>query len=77
MPRLGDATLTVDATTSTFDIIRQVLNATGRERLTYALEGTVFVKGGARREVPFAQEGMLELLPADAVRRLVPQTSTD
>jgi len=77
VPRLGDATLTVDATTSTFDIIRQVLNSPGRERLTYALDGTVFVKGGAKREVPFTQQGMLELLPSDAVRRLVPQTSTE
>jgi LEA14-like dessication related protein len=77
VPRLGDATLTVDATTSTFDLIRQVLNAPGRETLTYALDGDVFLKGGARRAVPFTQEGMLELLPSTAVRRLVPQSSTE
>jgi LEA14-like dessication related protein len=76
VPRLGEATLTVDASTSTLDLIRQVLNAPGREKLTYALDGTVFLKGGARREVPFEQAGMLELLPSDSVRRLVPQGST-
>jgi LEA14-like dessication related protein len=77
VPRLGDATLTVDATTSTFDLIRQALNAPGRETLTYALDGDVFLRGGARRSVPFTQEGMLELLPSTAVRRLVPQSSAE
>ena len=72
VPRLGDATLVVEASTSTFDIIRQVLNAQNREALTYALDGTVFLEGGARREVPFVQQGTLQLLPSDAVRRLVP-----
>jgi LEA14-like dessication related protein len=72
VPRLGDAIVTVEATTSTFDIIRQVLAAQGRETLDYALDGTVFIKGGSRREVPFVQEGRLELLPTDAVRKLVP-----
>jgi LEA14-like dessication related protein len=72
VPRLGDATVTVDASTSTFDILRQVLNASGRETLTYALNGTVFLAGHGRREVDFDQKGTLELLPSDAVRRLVP-----
>jgi LEA14-like dessication related protein len=72
VPRLGDATLTVEATTSTFDILRQVLGAAERETLTYALDGTVFLEGGGQREVPFVQEGKLQLLPSDAVRRLVP-----
>ena len=77
VPRLGDATLTVDATTSTLDLIRQAMNAPGRETLTYALDGDVFLRGGARRAVPFTQEGMLELLPSTAVRRLVPQSSAE
>jgi LEA14-like dessication related protein len=72
VPRLGDATLTVEATTSTFDIVRQVLGAQDRKTLDYALDGTVFLEGGARREVPFVQEGTLRLLPSDAVRHLVP-----
>jgi LEA14-like dessication related protein len=72
VPRLGDATIAVEATTSTLDIIRQVLAATsGRETLTYALEGTAFL-GGSPRRIPFEQAGMLQLLPSDAVRRLVP-----
>jgi LEA14-like dessication related protein len=75
VPRLGDATISVEATTSTFDIIRQVLGASHHESLTYALDGTAFVGGYARREVPFEQKGALELLPSDAAHRFVPAKS--
>jgi len=71
IPRLSDATISVDATTSTFDIVRQLLNADSHEAVTYALEGSAFL-GGSRRELPFRQAGRLELMPSEAIRKLVP-----
>jgi LEA14-like dessication related protein len=73
IPRLADATVAVEATTSTFDIVRQLLNADSQEAITYSLDGTAFM-GGSPRELPFQQSGKLELMPAEAIRKLVPAT---
>jgi LEA14-like dessication related protein len=72
IPRLGDETITVEAVTSTFDILRQLSTLSRNEAITYGLEGTVFLRSTVQRQLSFAQEGKLELLPTDAVRRLVP-----
>ena len=43
IPRLGEALFTVTATTTVFDLLRQMLNATEATELTYELRGRVFL----------------------------------
>lgn len=43
IPRLGEALLTITATTTVFDLLRQAMNATEATELTYELYGRVFV----------------------------------
>ncbi len=64
VPRLGDATLTVPATTTVMDVLRQVLampNATG---VTYRVRGRVFLAGFFPPSIDFDREDELVRLPA-------------
>ena len=63
IPRLGEARLPVEATTSLFDVMRQILALGEGETLSYRLSGRAYLTGMAPRGLPFEKSGQLELRP--------------
>ena len=59
IPRLGEALLTVTATTTVFDLLRQAMNAADATELTYELHGRVFVAGSPAR-LSFSRSGRID-----------------
>ena len=56
IPRLGDAVMTVDTTTSTLDIVRQLLEFSQKQDLTYDIKGVLHSRDG---RLPFTNAGTL------------------
>ncbi len=56
IPRLGDSVLSVETTTSTFDVVRQFLNFSKNKNLTYQVSGVVHT---LEAELPFENKGVL------------------
>jgi len=56
IPRLGDAVMSVETTTSTLDVVRQFLNLSKRQDVTYLVEGVLYVQGA---RLPFENKGVL------------------
>ena len=63
VPRLGEQTVEVEASTTLLDVVGQFMGLSGRETLNYRMTGTAFLRGAARREVPFEQTGSFRLAP--------------
>lgn len=56
IPRLGDSVLSVETTTSTLDVIRQLLNFRDQQEVTYQVEGVLHLQGS---RLPFENKGVL------------------
>jgi LEA14-like dessication related protein len=56
IPRLGDSVLSVETTTSTLDVLRQLLNLPQRQDVSYQVEGVLHTQGA---RLPFANKGVL------------------
>ena len=56
IPRLGDSVLSVETTTSTLDVIRQLLNFREKQEVTYQVEGVLHLQG---TRLPFEHKGVL------------------
>lgn len=56
IPRLGDAVMTIDTTTSTLDIVRQLLELSQKQELTYDIKGVLHSTDG---RLPFTSAGTL------------------
>lgn len=56
IPRLGDAILTVETTTSTLDVLSQLLNLASGEDVTYHIKGILHLQN---IPLPFDNEGIL------------------
>ncbi len=56
IPRLGEAVLSVETTTSILDVVRQFLNFRQNQDLTYQMNGVVHVQGS---RLPFDNTGVL------------------
>jgi len=56
IPRLGDAVMSVETTTSTLDVVRQLLNLSKRQDVNYLVEGVLYVQGA---QLPFENKGVL------------------
>ena len=56
IPRLGDTVLSVETTTSTFDVVRQFLNFSDNQNLAYQVSGVVHT---LEVELPFENKGIL------------------
>ena len=56
IPRLGEAILTVETTTSTLDIFQQLLQLTSGENIAYQISGVLHVQD---MPLPFDSEGIL------------------
>ncbi|MDH4362022.1 MAG: LEA type 2 family protein [Nitrospirota bacterium] len=56
IPRLGDAVISVETTTSTLDVVRQFLNLSQRQDVTYQVDGVLHLQG---TRLPFENKGVL------------------
>lgn len=61
IPALGEKTVTVDAVSSTSDVLNQLRGVTGLKDIKYAIDGTAFLRGESDRKLPFEQKGVLRL----------------
>lgn len=56
IPRLGDSVISVETTTSTLDVIRQLLQLSQRQEVAYQVDGVLYVQGA---RLPFNNKGVL------------------
>ena len=56
IPRLGDSVISVETTTSTLDVIRQLLQLSQRQEVSYQVDGVLYVQGA---RLPFENKGVL------------------
>jgi LEA14-like dessication related protein len=59
IPRLGETTTSIVATTSVFDLVKQLVVMSGKQTFQYVLEGNVYTTGGGplARSVTFRNTG--------------------
>jgi LEA14-like dessication related protein len=68
IPRLGDSVVSVETTTSTFDVIRQLLNIREHQEVTYQVDGVLHLQS---TRLPFEHKGVLigtNQLPGSSTR---------
>ena len=63
IPRLGEGRVSVAASTTLVDMVRQMLLLAERGDITYRLRGLAYMDSLARRSVPFESEGSFHLSP--------------
>ncbi|PJA78486.1 MAG: hypothetical protein CO149_03760, partial [Nitrospirae bacterium CG_4_9_14_3_um_filter_51_5] len=56
IPRLGDSVISIETTTSTLDVIRQLLQLSQRQEVSYQVDGVLYVQGA---RLPFENKGVL------------------
>ncbi|GAB1409405.1 hypothetical protein MASR1M90_05590 [Desulfovibrionales bacterium] len=57
---LGETNFTVEASASTFDVLRQILNfQQAQQKLSYQLDGALYLSGVGSEAVPFSTSGTL------------------
>lgn len=61
IPRLGEAVTSVSASTTTFTLIRQMLEIDPDKPIEYRLDGTVFLDDAFGTRIPFKNEGRINL----------------
>jgi LEA14-like dessication related protein len=61
VPRLGNALVSVEATTGILELARQLFGLAQSGNLTYRLDGIVYLGGIGGGSVPFEQSGSLDL----------------
>jgi len=59
IPRLGEAIMPVPATTTVFDLVRQVINAPSLEGMEYQVHGRVFLSNPPLGPVEFNRSGRM------------------
>ena len=64
VPRLGDARVSVVASTTLLDLVRQFSLLAERGDLAYRLHGTAYLNSLAVRQAPYESEGTFRLLGA-------------
>ena len=73
IPRLGEARLSVQASTSLLGLFQQFMTLADRGSLTYEISGRAYLNNFPKRSVTYRSGGKLDLLPgADRERTLVP-----
>lgn len=56
IPRLGDATVTIETSTSMLDVMRQILSLRNTQTLTYGVSGVLYLNDG---KLSFENSGVL------------------
>jgi LEA14-like dessication related protein len=59
IPRLGEAIVPVSATTTVFDLVRQVVNAASLEGMEYEVRGRLFLSNPPQGPVEFHRSGRM------------------
>lgn len=59
VPPLGETTTSIVASTTVFDLMRQLYGAQARSRIEYRLEGKLYLDDPLRRTLSFEREGTL------------------
>ncbi|MFQ5774819.1 MAG: LEA type 2 family protein [Kiloniellaceae bacterium] len=62
VPRLGEVTVPIVASTTLLDMLQQALAFGQRADLSYRLEGVAYLKGRSGRALPYEKTGRLQLL---------------
>lgn len=70
IPRLGEGNVSVAASTTVADMLRQMRLLAGRADMTYRLRGFAYVDNLERRRVPYESVGSFRLLPDAAGRSI-------
>jgi len=65
IPRLGEGKISVAASTTLVDLVRQMLLLADRGDFTYRLRGQAYLDSLQRRSVPYESEGSFRLLPTN------------
>jgi len=68
IPRLSEAMVSVLATTTLLDMVRQALALGDAETITYRMTGDIYLRGFARRSVAYEKKGTLRLVPESGGR---------
>ena len=63
VPRLGEARVSVAASTTLLDMMAQALILGERAELSYRIAGVIYLRGMARRQVPYERGGSMRLVP--------------
>jgi LEA14-like dessication related protein len=63
IPRLGEGNISVAASTTLVELLRQMQLLSGRADLTYRLRGLAYVDNLGGRTMPYESEGNFRLLP--------------
>jgi len=63
IPRLSSAVVSVNASASSFDLFRQILNVAESGSVDYKIVGTALLQSVLRGPVPFERAGTLNLTP--------------
>jgi LEA14-like dessication related protein len=63
IPRLGEGSVSVAASTTLVELLRQMQLLAGRADMTYRLRGFAYLDSLERRTVPYESEGSFRLLP--------------
>ena len=61
VPALGEKTVTVEAVSSTSELLNQLRGVSGLKDIRYTIAGTAFLRGESDRKLPFEQKGVLRL----------------
>ena len=64
IPRLGEGRVSVAASTTLLDVVRQMMLLAERGDLSYRLRGLAYLNSLQRHSVPYESEGSFRLLPA-------------
>ena len=75
IPRLGEQTVVVDASTSVLQVAQIIMGLPGRDTLDYGLNGKVFLQRGMGLSVPFSETGELAIPRGTGPTRLYTPTS--
>jgi LEA14-like dessication related protein len=77
VPRLGEAFVVTEASISTVNLLRQVIEAQTLNGFAYGIQGEAFVRtAGGIQAVPFTQEGALGRLPGPNANPQAPRYGT-
>ncbi len=68
VPRLGEAALSVMASTTVIDLVQQLVLLAERGDLTYRVRGIAYLEGLTRRQAPFVTTGAFRLLREQEIR---------
>lgn len=72
IPRLGEGLVSVAASTTLIDVVRQMLLLSQRNDLSYRLSGLAYLDSFARRSVPYESAGSFRLRgPDDGTGRAI------